>query len=220
MSRVRHAGIATALPLVLLGAWSLAAQSPRTVELVRRDCQTTAVGQEVTLFANGTLRLRHRLQAEESLKLTELDPLETEALVRRLSEEDLSEVDEGRAEVRGDLVEACRIELRLPERPTRVFRFGRFDSLPLALARLNAILDEMIELAVERSPSAGLPRDYRPQPGDVLERVDGEHFRVIGLTGDGGGVELAGVETPLTLFVAYDDLGHEFVAIVSRRRWP
>lgn len=220
MSTRRRVATRSLLSLLLIGTSSLAAQSPRTVEVVRRDCQTTAVGQEITLFANGTLRLRHRLQTEESLKLTELDPPDRDALIRRMSEEDLSEVDEGRAEVRGDLVEACRIELRLPERQARVFRFGRFDSLPLALARLNAILDEMVELAEERSPSSGLPRDYRPQPGDVLERADGEHFRVIGWTGDGGGLELAGVETPLILFVAYEDLGREFVSIVSRRRWP
>lgn len=202
--------------------WAVGAQTPsdRLVEIVRRSCETTIGRQEVTLFANGTLRLRQRVQAEERFKLAELNPDELRAFINRLSAEDLSEVPEGRPEVQGDLVERCELHLELAERAPRQFYFGRFDTLPLALSRVNRIVDQMVDFVEEKAPVRGLPRDYRARSGDVLERADGKLFEVVGYTSDKRGVELTGVEEPLTIFIATEVLHEQFVSIVERRPWP
>jgi hypothetical protein len=62
-----------------------------------------------------------------------------------------------------------------------------------------------------------MPAGYEPRPGDVLRRHDGELYEVITLTADRQGVELQGVEQPLTLFVARSELVGEFVELVRRR---
>lgn len=210
---------------VVWASWLLleaGAQAPssRVIELVRRNCETTIGRQEVTLFANGTLRVRQRVHADEQFRLAELDPHELEAFLNRLSAEDVSEVPRGRPEVQGDLVERCELDLELADRAARQFYFGRFDTLPLALSRINRIVDEMVNLAEERAPVSSLPHDYRPRAGDVLERADGMLFEVVGYTGDKRGVELTGVEEPLTIFIATEALHEQFVAIVERHTWP
>jgi len=206
--------------LMLLSTAGAQTLSNRTIELVRRNCETTIGRQEVTLFANGTLRIRQRANAKEQFKLAELNPEELEAFVNRLSVEDLSEVPRGRPEVQGDFIERCELHLELADQAPREFHFGRFDSLPLALSRLNRIVDDMALLADSRSPVMGLPRDYVPRAGDVLERADGMLFEVVGYTSDKRGVELTGVNEPLTIFIATEALHDSFVSVVAPHRWP
>lgn len=195
-------------------------RSLRTWEIVRRDCRTTQARQEVTLFGSGTLRLRERSEDSDEMRLAELDPDEVQAYVRRLEAEDLSEVPQGRDEVLGAFVERCAIYLELPERPPQRYFFGRFDSLPLGLSRLNAIINDMYEEANDLAPEGGLPRYYIPEPGDVLERTDGRRFQVVALTSDRKGVELSGLDDPLTIFVAIEALREQFVGLVDRRDFP
>ena len=137
--RARRLILVCGMTLILLGA-----ESDRTTELVRRDCRTEIGRQEVTLFANGTLRLRDRLNDDRRMQLAELTPDEVEAYLRRLEGEDLSEVRSGRSEIQGDWVESCTLDLKLSEAEPRSFTYGRFDSLPLALARVNLVVDDMV----------------------------------------------------------------------------
>ena len=192
----------------------------RSWEIVRRDCRTSISRQEITLFGNGTLRLKIREEDRDDMHLAEMPPEDVEAYTRRLEAEDLSEVPEGREEVLGRFVEHCGIFLDLPGRPAQRFFFGRFDSLPLGLSRLNAIVDDMLSQAEALAPEGGLPPNYIPEPGDVLLRVDGEGFRVVALTSDKKGVELAGIDQPLTIFVALEGLRDQFTALVERRKFP
>lgn len=195
-------------------------QSLRTWEVVRRDCRTSTSRQEVTLFGSGTTRLRLRSGDKDEMRLAELNPEEVQAYIRRLEAEDLAEIPEGREENLGAMIERCAIYLELPQRERQRFFYGHFDSLPLGLSRLNAIIDDLYQEAVDLAPEGGLPRDYFPEPGDILERTDGHRFEVVALTSDRQGVELSGLDDPLTIFVALGSLRQEFVSLVERRDFP
>lgn len=195
-------------------------ESLRTWEIVRRECRTTISRQEVTLFANGTLRLKTRDPERDEMQLAELLPEEVEAFIRRLEAEDLSEVPEGREEVLGAMVERCGLFLDLPDREPERYFFGRFDSLPLGLARLNAIVNDLYEDVATLAPQGGLPGDYFPEPGDILMGADGQRFKVVALTSDKKGVELLGMDQPLTIFIALESLRGRFDTLLERRDFP
>jgi hypothetical protein len=61
---------------------------------------------------------------------------------------------------------------------------------------------------------------YEPKLGDVLKRIDGELYRVRGFTADKKAIELQGVTTPLTVFIARDALRREFVALQPPKGLP
>jgi hypothetical protein len=102
----------------------------------------------------------------------------------------------------------------LDGKPVRRLAFSRYDSLPLAVATIVRVADEMA--ALTRATSE-LPAGYRARSGDVLRRADGVLFSVVGFTSDGKGIEMQGVEQPLTLYVRPEDVPGLFEALVSRR---
>ncbi len=208
------------LPLLTLAA-SAAAQNIRSGEIVRRDCSNTLGHAEVTLFENGTLRLRQSQKGEEGrFELAELGPEELQGFVNRIRNEDMSEVNlGGHPQMGGDLVEVCEIYLTLDQEEVSYYRFGRFDSLSLGLARLNGIIDDMLQYIEDNAPAVGLPPGYEPKRGDVLARNDGVLFEVIGLTNDKRGVELIGIDQPLTIFMARESLRESFKSLEERRQW-
>ena len=193
----------------------------RSHELIRRECRALIDTEDVTLFANGTVRLIAKHEEERSVRLTELTPDEVQAFLRRVREVDLSEEDSVGVNLQGDWVEQCELylDVSVDEEPTR-YRFGRYDSLSLPLSRVNRVADDLLEVVQDRAPTTGLPYGYVPEPGDVLERVDGVLFEVIGLTGDKKGIELIGVEQPLTIYVLNEAVGQHFKALVKRRQFP
>ncbi len=196
------------------------AENIRSGEVIRRDCKNTVGHAEVTLFENGTLRLRQSLNEDERFELAELNPNQLQGFVNRIRDEDMSEVDPGGyPQMGGDLVEVCEIYLGLDRAKTTTYRFGRFDSLPLNLARLNGIIDDMLQYIEDNAPSMGLPPDYMPKRGDVLARADGALFEIVGLTSDKRGVELIGVDQPLVIFIALESIRGTFVSLEKRRQW-
>jgi hypothetical protein len=221
-----------ALAILLLGlapAWAAglapaATEGPaaarsrdRTVELLDHRCRSEMGYRQVTLFANGTVRLRQEVEGELQMSLAELPPDRLDGVLNRLLEEDLSEVDAERLTPRGDWIDSCVLRLRLDEAGEELrFSHGPFDALPLALSRVLAVVAELGEGALRES-SRSLPDGYRPRRGDVLRRVDETLFEVVGFTSDGKGVELQGVDQPLTLYLAPEDLHTLFTALVDRR---
>lgn len=189
---------------------------PRSTVLVRLECASDVGRRETTLFANGTVRLRTESAGEEAMRLAEVGPDELAGYVTRLLAEDLSEAAIDRLSLEGEWIEKCLLELPLRHAMAgdETFRFTPYARLPLALSRLLAIVGELGALAEART-GTGLPLDYLPQRGDVLVRHDGTRFRVVGLTRDGKGVELYGLETPVTLYLPHDALGTEFVNVQS-----
>jgi hypothetical protein len=206
--------------LMLLAALPVSAQSddPRSIEILRYGCESGIARWELTLFANGTLRLREsEPEAEPRMRLAELGRAELAAFLARLAEEDLTEVDVRGAEASGEWVETCRLELTLEGRPQRRLRFGRMDSLPLPLGRLLLVVDDLF-LEVERlAPRSRLPAGYEARAGDRLRRFDGALYEVVAYTGDGAGIELEGVDEPLVIFIPVAALRDEFEELVWRR---
>jgi len=205
-----------AIPVVLA---VLPTADDRSVELLRYDCTTDLTRREVTLFGNGTIRLRDGQIGNESMGLTELGPDELQGFLNRLRGEDLSESRNPEKGVEGAWIERCELRLQLPGRPLQTYRFGHFDPLPLNLSHVVHIAEELADKVPVVKDKDELPADYEPQPGDVLKRVgDGALFRVVAFTGDGKGVELRGVDLPLEVYVPRDQIRQNFTALASRPR--
>ena len=212
--RARHRLGAALAGLAIAAAVSSAAQpipTGRGDVLLRRDCRSAIAREEVTLFGNGTVRLRSGPRGEERMVLVEVTRDEVESLVAALRAEDFAEAGAGSAGPEGDWVESCLLELPVlaatasegaasgesgearpdlplgPGRPsgdhaaTR-FRYRHLDSLSLPLARVVALVDELAVRVAAGAAAGRLPAGYRPRQGDVLRRADGVLFRVVRAT--------------------------------------
>ena len=214
--------LALCLVALALRPWTGAAQSEeekvdaRSHELFRRECLTESSRQDLTLFGNGTLRLREGPRSNQRMILAELTPPEMKGVRRRLEEENLSSSWSRDSGLRGIAVETCRLAVQLEGEDRVVYYYSRFQSRSLTLSRVVNLADELVGLAVERTPGESLPRDYVAEPGDVLRRGDGVLFEVVGFTSDGKGVELIGVDQPLLIYVERDALHGEFAAIIRK----
>ena len=193
------------------------AVDPRAHEVLRLDCSNRLLGTELTFFANGTLRLRERDEAGSEMYLAELGPRETEDYRARLGAEGTPGESRVRRGVSGEWVEQCRLTLELEPGSRYSVRFSRVDTLPLPVARLVSIADELMAEAVERRLGTGFPVGYDPRIGDVVRRADDSEFVVRRFTADGRGVELEGIQQPLVLYVDRQEVAGEFVALVRRR---
>jgi len=194
---------------------ALLAADLRSVVLLRYDCRAKVDRSEVTLFANGTLRVRSGPPGAEQLFLFESGAAEVTAWRHRLDEIDLSEGESPNLPIAGDWLERCELEVRQGERPPRTFRFGRFDTLTGGLFRVKMIAEELLAQAREKSAPAGLPHDYKPRPNDCLQRIGGGIFRLLGSTMDGKGLELEGIDVPLTILTTRQELPRLFAAVVA-----
>lgn len=186
------------------------------VELVRLDCTTEQRRREVTLFANGTIRLREGVLGAEAGGLFDLKLEELAGYVNRLAEVDLSEVASPDRGPEGDWVSRCALSLTLADRPRRDFFFGEFDSLPLNLSRVVNVVKELGTKVPDLKAAGHLPEDFLARTGDLLQRQDGQVFRVVGYTSDGKGIELEGQDIPLALYLTPEQLRHDFVSVVRR----
>jgi hypothetical protein len=204
------------------GAARIAAPNldPRSIMLVREGCKSSLGRSEITLFANGTIRLREGPTGAERMVLREVDPAQMDAYRNRLREIDLSEVEREATAPSGDWTESCELDLELPGETRDVFYYQRYSSGSLALERVRNVLSDLREEVEKSVASAEIPPSYKPQPGDRLERADGAIFEVVGYTDDGKGVELSGIDLPLTLFVEKDKLAVVFVRLVDPAQTP
>lgn len=189
---------------------------PREVELLLLDCQSELEHHEITLFASGTVRRREGPPGKERMGLAELGPDGLAAAVRRLEAEDLSEVRDLPRTIEGAWQQACAFFLTLPGRASHAYRFGKADALPLPLSRLLAIAEDVGGRVDLLEGEARLPEGYAPAPGDRLRRADGVLFEIHAFTDDGKGIELRGVEQPLTIYLRKEDLRQLFVAVEPR----
>ncbi len=207
------------MTLVVLTSPALGAPAdPRSLEVLRYDCASELGRREVTLFGNGTIRLREGPLGKELMGLAELNPDEREGAVNRLKAEDLSEAKQLPKGLEGAWIEKCMLALQLPGQPIQVFHFGRYDTLPLGISRVVQVAQDLAAKVPALKGDEELPHDYEPKEWDVLKRVDGYPYRVVGFTWDGQGIEMLGLEQPITLFVRKDQLRNEFVAVLSRGR--
>lgn len=195
----------------------VAAPPDRSTEILRYGCSSDLGRREVTLFGNGTIRLRDGTKEEDWMGLGELNPDEVQGVINRLSEEDLSEVGKLPEGVEGNWVETCSLSFQIPGKQPQVYHFGRYDALPLPLSRVIRVAEDVAAKVQDLKGKEELPVDYQPRPMDILKRRDGRLYRVLGFTGDKLGVELEGVDIPLTVYIPKGDMRREFVALIERR---
>jgi hypothetical protein len=186
------------------------------VEVLRYGCANELGHREVTLFRNGTVRLLDGPPGKESMGLAELSPEELDGALSRLRDEDLSAARHLPKGIEGPFIEKCELRLQLPDRTPEVYRFGRYDTLPLNLSRVVRVADDLAAEVEELLGVEELPVDYEPRQYDVLKRKDGQRYRIVRFTSDDKAVELQGVDQPILLFVLREEMRKEFVAVVSR----
>jgi hypothetical protein len=208
------------LSLLILLALPLQAEreSDRTVEVLRYGCANEVGHREVTLFRNGTVRLFDGPPGEELMGLGELSPEDLTGALNRLAAEDLSEAKNLHKGIDGPFIEQCELHLQLPDRQPEVYRFGRYDALPLNLSRVIRVALDLEETVDELKGVEELPVGYVPREYDVLKRRDGLRYKIMRFTADNNGVELQGIDQPLFLIVLKEEIRKEFVAIVSREK--
>lgn len=193
------------------------AEEARSHVVMRYECSSQIGRREVTLFGNGTIRVRDGLKTSPVMTLGELGGEELEGFLTRLRAEDLREVPKQLSGVSGAWVERCVLELDLGAGPPQRFGFGRYDSLPLALSRVLGIAEDLAARVDATARLEHLPPDYVARVGDVLKRADGGLFEIRFETSDKRGWELRGVDSPITLYILKDALSREFVALSARR---
>lgn len=191
----------------------------RSLELLRYDCRSKIGRREVTLFANGTVRVRDGEPGKEALGLTELDVAELEGFVNRLREIDLSREKPLRG-LEGDWIERCQLVVELPGTTRVDLVVNRYQAQSLTLSTVLRLVDDVAAKVTSLTDREQLPVNYEPKLGDVLRRFDGVLYRVRGFTADKKAIELQGVKSPLTIFIARDALRREFVALEPRKGWP
>lgn len=208
--------LASALPVL-----GLQQRSRMTLERLKWDCYSSLGRRELTLFGNGSLRLREGLRDNEQVWLVEMGRDEVQVYVDRLDAIALEETPRDFSGVEGDWVEQCDLYLDLPVQGHKHFQYGRYDTLDLGLRLVLEVARELDESIDREAPPLGvttLDLDYEPRPGDILKSIDGGLFEVIAQTADKRGIELRGVERPLTIYVLLEEIPREFVSLERRRR--
>lgn len=206
--------------LLLLIALPTQAQSrPDIHRLLVYDCASSLGHRKVALFDDGTILLQEGPPEEEVTTLQSVDPDRLDAFRRRLlqAEKPKRTHDPSVRGLGGEWVETCRLEVTLPGEPRVAVSFDRYDSLSLAVGNLVRIAEDVLQVTRDAIPESTLPPEYEPRAGDVLERRDGQRFRIVRPTGDGLGLEMAGLDQPLTLYIPRGALRSEFTELLSRR---
>lgn len=204
--------------LILAGLPLEARESDRAVEVLRYGCANEVGRREVTLFRNGTVRLFDGPPGEELMGLAELSPEALTWALNRLQAEDLSEARNLHKGIDGPFIEKCELHLQLPDRKPEVYRFGRYDTLPLNLSRVIRVALDLEAEVEDLKGVEELPVSYVPRQYDVLKRRDGQRYKIMRFTADNKGVELQGIDQPIFLIVLREEMWKEFVAIISREK--
>lgn len=207
------ASLAGILVLTAAAVAGTAQTSPVSTELFRYRCESSISMEDVTLFGNGTLRLRQGKPEQRSMLLLELTPSRRDDIIARLRKLDLEEATTFGGELEGDWVEQCSLTMDLEGRRRARFQFHRLDILSLSLQRSVDLGRELIALVRKEALFEGLPRGYEPRLGDYLRRWDGEVFEVVGFTAKGNGIEVHSTSQPMGFYIANQDLRSVFVGV-------
>lgn len=202
----------------------------RSIVLFEKSCVSDRGRQIVTLFANGTIRLKESFargldaapasDAESPgttvLHLAELTPEETRSYRRELirampSDGKLPESE--RAVIEGVGVETCTLIIDTGTGTPLEHAFAPLEVPSLRLERWLGLAGDLIRRARPSEEPETLDEAYEPDIGDVLRDRAGQRFRIRWITFEGI-VELDGIDTPVHLRVAADQLAEQFVAHV------
>ncbi len=206
------------LPIIsgLLLASQALATSDRSTLLLDYECHRSNSETRLTLFGNGTLRLKETPPGlAERMFLHDLLAEQLEGFRNRLEAVDLREIESLALHLRrdGELTETCSIELNRREGQVR-FSYQVQDALPLGIDNVLFVVRDLLDV-MDESGRSNVPKEYEPEVGDILERKDGNHFRVVGLSTLMEGIELQGVDQPMVLYLQRKELRGEFVRVVE-----
>jgi len=196
---------------------SPARRDPRTVTLLEYRCSSDLTHRIVTLYANGTVRLREDLGDGERLDLAELTPEELAGYVAQLHARDPSDgllrEDLG-AGVGGLHVEQCDLQVAPPGQQTVHYHFSPLEARTLRYARWVAMAEALAQRARPKPVVEALGEDYQPHLDDVLRDRVGNRYKVVWVGVDDW-LELDGIEQPFHLLLHRSQLGERFVALVT-----
>jgi len=209
-----------ALALAGVGAAEQRSPDPRATILFRQDCGNRLERVELTLFENGTVRLREGAPGSERMTLRELGQGEVEAIRSQLWGVDWEQVGVESASPDSEWSVRCRLQVLAPDLALRSVDYLPLDTASLELERLRQLAARLLEESRERARASRIPSSYEPRIGDRLERTDGVLFEIDGETSDGGAYELTGVEQPYTIYVPKAEIRETFVRVVSRAEAP
>ena len=184
---------------------------PRSRVVLSSDCHTQTSRQELTLFANGTVRLRDGIGATRTMRLVELGDSELQAYLNRLGEIRFDDLAPRSPGLEGDWVESCVLVVAVPGDEERRFEFGRFDTVPLGLKHVQLILEDL-----RVSSRTGVRRwrvhadTSRRSATSWCDAATVRVFEVLGFTLEGTGVELEGIDQPITVFVLKESILDDF----------
>ncbi len=201
------------LAALTLGPLPLAADD-RSTELLHYGCSSALSRRDVTLFANGTVRLRQGPLDAQELYLDELLPEELGSYIAQLraiqAAAVTSAVDLPANAPSGEWVEGCEIRLALPGAKPATYATSAYEIPLLVVTNLIHVAEDLAEFTRPPELAERLPRGYRPRPGDVLRNAEGGRFRVVDLTSDELGVELEELGSPVMILVPLAELGEIF----------
>ncbi len=199
------------LLLLLPGAAQQEVEDLRTRVLLERLCENDFSRRQLTLFANGTLRLRDGVGATRVMRLAELGSVELEAFLRRLEAIRFDDLAPSYPGLDGEWVESCRLDLHLPELDQLSFEYGPYDTISLGLRHVLFVVDDLMLEFEFGQPGSTRVREFKVEVGDlVVRRRDGALFEVLGFTLEGTGMELQGIDQPVTLYILKEDVQIEF----------
>lgn len=209
-----------AICLLLLSAVAgLATDRPEVNRVLLFDCASDIGHRKLAFYDDGTIYLQEGEPGEEETVLHRLDPDRTQSFLARLRQEAKpGTMEPSNPGPEGAWVERCVLQAELAGEPRVRLGFRRYDSLPLSTSRLVAIADDLLAALRDAPPEQALPPEYEPRPGDVLRRKDGLRFQVVRSTGDGRGLELHGIDQPLTVYVPVGAVHLEFTELLARER--
>lgn len=211
-------------PVVLIGfaVFMVSLTGPITAQseaaTIRRvllyDCASEVGHRKLVFYDDGMVLLEEGEPGAEKRRLHRLDADRARGYLNRLGEVEPGVMEPSNAGPGGDWVESCRLRLG----PDREWSFRRYDSLALSVARLRTVAEDLLTEIRGAPREKTLPVDYVPAPGDVLLRRDGLRFRIVRSTGDKTGLELVGLDQPLTVYIPAGGLRTEFVELLRRGR--
>jgi hypothetical protein len=145
------------------------------------------------------------------MRLSELGDAELRAYINRLADipfDDLALQAEG---LEGDWVERCELLLDLPEEERQELSYGRFDTIPLGFRHVLLVVDDLLVVAQAERLAGDRTRAFDPEIGDFLiRRRDSARFEVVGFSIEGTGVEIRGIDQPVTIYLLKDQLLTDF----------
>ena len=198
----------------------------RSIERLRIDCRSAIHRRDITLFGNGTIRLRVGPTEQQEMFLEELGPEELTAYLKRLIRIRRSDrfpavttaprYIKDSIQVDGEWIDFCRLTLELPGEDAVYYDLSPLETQPLEIGHLMRLADELAGFTRPLDAPDRLPSDYEVRRGDLLRKRDsGMIYRIISPTDDGEGVELEALSEPMVVYFRIADLPSLFSGLVE-----